>query len=425
MNSRDLFERSLRVSPGGVHSPVRSFRSVGGTPVFFQSGNGAYLYDVEGQEYIDFCMSFGPLILGHRDKEIEEVVKDTIGMAWSFGACEPYSVELAEFIVEEVPWVDKIRFVSSGTEAVMSALRVARAATGRDKIFKFDGCYHGHVDSLLVKSGSGLAGEASSDSAGIGKSFIDKTLVLPLDNENDVEEVFEKYGHEIACLIIEPIPANYGLLIQRKEFIEKITQIAKQNKSLVIFDEVISGFRVGMKGMSNEFSIKPDLVTYGKIIGGGFPVGAYAGKSEYMDMVAPSGQVYQAGTLSANPIGMRAGLATLKKLKRENIHQSLKTKTELFLKEFVSILNEKSNIEWDASYFSSLFWLHQKSPESIRRIDKIPSNHKEHFAKLFHSLLEEGIYLAPSGYEVGFLSTAHTDEVLEKTLTKIKKAIKK
>ncbi|MCB1192465.1 MAG: glutamate-1-semialdehyde 2,1-aminomutase [Leptospiraceae bacterium] len=423
MTSQELFRRSIQVSPGGVHSPVRSFRSVGGTPIFFKSASGAYLYDVEGQEYIDFCLSFGPLILGHRDNEIQEVVQDTIGLAWSFGTTEPYSVELAEFIVAEIPWIDKIRFVSSGTEAVMSALRVARAATGRDKVLKFDGCYHGHVDSLLVKSGSGLAGEASSDSAGIGKSFSKNTLVLPLDNENDVQTLFEKHGHEIACLIIEPIPANYGLLIQRKEFIEKIVQIAKQNNSLVIFDEVISGFRVGMKGMSEEFSIKPDLVTYGKIIGGGFPVGAYAGKSEYMDMVAPSGTVYQAGTLSANPIGMRAGLATLKKLKRDGVHQALKTKTESFLNRFVSILNEKSDVEWDASFYSSLFWLHQNSSEPIRRIDKIPANHKENFAKLFHSLLKEGIYLAPSGYEVGFLSTAHTDDILEKTLTKVKKAI--
>ena len=225
---------------------------------------------------------------------------------------------MAEFIVEEIPWVEKIRFVSSGTEAVMSALRVARAATGRDKILKFDGCYHGHSDALLVKSGSGLAGEANSDSAGIGKRQLQDTLVLPLNDETAVEKLFAEHGKSISCLIIEPLPANYGLLIQRKEYIEKICQIAKSHGALVLFDEVISGFRVGMKGMAEYFDVKPDLVTYGKIIGGGFPVGAYAGRKELMDLVAPAGPVYQAGTLSGNPIGMRAGLAVLKKMKRDN-----------------------------------------------------------------------------------------------------------
>lgn len=420
MDSEKLFKRSLQVSPGGVHSPVRSFKSVGGTPIFFKSAKGAFLYDVEEREYIDFCMSFGPLILGHRDPEIQDIAQETVETAWSFGAADLYSLDLAEFIVEEIPWIDKIRFVSSGTEAVMSAIRVARAVTGRDKVLKFDGCYHGHVDSLLVKAGSGLAGEASSDSAGIGKSFVDKTLVLPLDDERAVEEVFGQYGKDISCVIIEPIPANFGLLVQRNEFIEKVTQIAQKNCSLVIFDEVISGFRVGMRGMSESFSVKPDLVTYGKIIGGGFPVGAYAGKKEFMDLVAPSGPVYQAGTLSANPIGMRAGLATLKKLKRDDVHEVLKQRTESFMKEFVSILNSKSEVEWDASFYSSLFWLHQKSSSPIRRIDKIPANHKENFAKLFNSLLKQSVYLAPSGYEVGFLSFAHTEQVLESTLAKLK-----
>ncbi|MCB1176163.1 MAG: glutamate-1-semialdehyde 2,1-aminomutase [Leptospiraceae bacterium] len=421
MNSKELFERAKKIAPGGVHSPVRSFKSVGGTPVFFESGKGAILKDVEGKEYIDFCLSFGPLILGHRDTEVEEVVKETIHKAWTFGACEPYSLELAEFIVNEIPWIDKIRFVSSGTEAVMSALRIARAFTGRDKILKFDGCYHGHLDSLLVKSGSGLAGEPSSDSAGISKRQMSDTLVIPLNDEKAVEEVFTVHGKEIALLAIEPIPANYGLLIQRKEFLNTISKIARKNGSLVLFDEVISGFRVGMKGYSEVVEEKPDLVTYGKIIGGGFPVGAYAGRSELMDLVAPSGPVYQAGTLSGNPIGMRAGLATLKKLKEQNIHEKLKTKTEQFTKEFINILNSKSDIEWNSVNYESLFWFHKKTDSPIRTIDEIPSDHKDGFGKLFHSLLKEGVYLAPSGYEVGFLSNAHDDNVLGKVYEVLKK----
>lgn len=414
MNSSELFERSKLVAPGGVHSPVRSFKSVGGNPIFFKSGKGAYLTDIEGKDYIDFCLSFGPLILGHRDEEIEEVVKETIHTAWTFGACEPYSLELAEFIVSEIPWVEKIRFVSSGTEAVMSALRVARAYTGRDKILKFDGCYHGHLDALLVKSGSGLAGEPDSDSAGISRRQMADTLVIPLDDEKQLEEVFARHGSEIAVVAIEPLPANYGLLIQRKEFIESIFRIARQHGSLVLFDEVISGFRIGFRGMSDLFDEKPDLVTYGKIIGGGFPVGAYAGRKDLMDLVAPSGPVYQAGTLSGNPIGMRAGLATLKKLKEQNVHSTLKLRTGAFVHKFLHILNSKSTKQWGGVTYDSLFWFHEDVNDPIRTIDKIPSSHKEDFAKLFHALLSKGVYLAPSGYEVGFLSLAHTDEVLEK-----------
>ncbi|MEM7181629.1 MAG: glutamate-1-semialdehyde 2,1-aminomutase [Spirochaetota bacterium] len=425
VSSQQLFERSQKVAPGGVHSPVRSFASVGGTPVFFRAAKGAYLYDVDKQEYIDFCMSFGPLILGHRDPDIEAVVKEAIETAWTFGACEPYSLELAEFITGEIPWIDKIRFVSSGTEAVMSALRIARAVTGRNKVLKFDGCYHGHLDPLLVKAGSGLAGEASSDSAGIGKTQTENTLVLPLDREDLVAELFQKEGQEIACIIVEPLPANYGLLKQRKEYIATIMEIAQKNGSLIIFDEVISGFRVGMQGMAAHFQAKPDLVTYGKIIGGGFPVGAYAGKQELMDLVAPKGDVYQAGTLSGNPIGMRAGLATLKKLKADNIHSILEKRNQKFIEDFTKILNQKSEQQWRGECQDSLFWLHGKIDAPIRSIEEIPSGHKENFAKLFHALLQEGVYLAPSAYEVGFLSYAHSEEILAGVLQKTQTAVAK
>ena len=314
--SREYFERALRVAPGGVHSPVRAFKSVDGTPLFFRSAQGAIMISVEGRDYIDFCQSFGPLILGHRDPEVSEVIKEAITTAWSFGGCEPYSLELAEWITTRVPWVEMLRFVSSGTEAVMSALRVARAATGRSRILKFEGCYHGHADSLLVKAGSGLAGEAASSSAGVSDAVANETLVASLDDEDNVRAIFAEHGKEIAAVILEPQPANYGLLIQRREFIEEILKIAKEHGSLVIFDEVISGFRVALGGMAEVFELRPDLVCYGKVIGGGFPVGAYGGRRDLMEMVAPSGPVYQAGTLSANPVGMRAGLATLQKIER-------------------------------------------------------------------------------------------------------------
>ncbi|PJZ85527.1 glutamate-1-semialdehyde 2,1-aminomutase [Leptospira harrisiae] len=423
MNSEELFLRSKKVVPGGVHSPVRSFASVGGTPIFFSEANGAYLKSVEGKQYIDYCLSFGPLLFGHRNPEIQEVVEDTVNKAWSFGACEPYSLELAEFITSRIPWVEKIRFVNSGTEAVMSALRVARAATGRSKILKFDGCYHGHLDQLLVKAGSGLAGLSSSDSKGIGPEIIQNTLVLPLDDEIALEKLFQEHGNEIACLTIEPIPANYGLLPQRIEFLKKCRELTSKYGALLLFDEVISGFRVSFQGMAGLTGIVPDLICYGKIIGGGFPVGAYAGKRDLMDLVAPNGPVYQAGTLSANPIGMRAGLKTLTKAWNENPYPELETKTKKLTSGILKLLEEAGENDWEAVTFGSLFWLKGKTKEPIRTIANIPNDHKTKFAVFFHKLLNTGVYLAPSGYEVGFLSTAHSDEVIEETLTKTKQAL--
>jgi glutamate-1-semialdehyde 2,1-aminomutase len=421
--SDDYFERSLRVSPGGVHSPVRAFKSVDGKPIFFKSAKGAYLKSVEGQEYIDFCQSFGPLILGHRDPEVSGFVREAIETAWSFGACEPYSLELAEWITSRLSFVEKIRFVSSGTEAVMSALRVARAATKRNKILKFEGCYHGHADSLLVKAGSGLAGESTSDSAGVSEAQARETLTVPLDNEEAFERVFATHGKEIAAVILEPLPANYGLLLQRKEFLLSVVETARKHGALVVFDEVISGFRVALGGMAEILGVKPDLVTYGKIIGGGFPVGAYGGRADLMNLVAPQGPVYQAGTLSANPVGMRAGLATLKKIEKENVYSVLEKRTEYFCNEINKIASQvKAPLQ--AIHYGSIFWLHKKTDKTIRRISDIPSDHKAQFAKLFHALLKQGIYTAPSGFEVGFLSLAHTDEVLAKALKGFGNAIK-
>ena len=331
LTSAELFERSKKVSPGGVHSPVRAFKSVGGTPVFFKKSEGPYLTCVEGKVYVDFCQAFGPMLLGHRDPEVSEAVHRIIDQVWSIGACEPFSLELAEFLTKRIPSMENVRFVSSGTEAVMSALRVARGVTGRKKILKFDGCYHGHVDSMLVKAGSGLAGEIASDSAGVSDG--QDTLVVGLDDDDGLEKVFTERGHEIAAVILEPLPANYGLLVQRKDFLLKISALAKKSGTLVIYDEVISGFRVHPKGMAGMLGITPDLVTYGKIVGGGFPLGAFGGRKEFMDFVAPQGPVYQAGTLSANPVSVTAGITTLKKVERESVIEKVAVRTRDFVLE--------------------------------------------------------------------------------------------
>jgi glutamate-1-semialdehyde 2,1-aminomutase len=350
------------------------------------------------------------MLFGHQDQEIAEAVKSALSEGWSYGTAEPYSLELAELMTSEIPWLEKVRFVNSGTEAVMSALRVARGATGRSKILKFDGCYHGHVDSMLVRAGSGLAEMASPDSAGVTKETASETVVAPLNDISAFEKIFELQGSEIAAVIVEPIPANNGLLLQKESFLSEIVRIAKKHGSLVIFDEVITGFRVGFQGMAGRSGLRPDLVTYGKVIGGGFPVGAYGGRADLMDLVAPVGPVYQAGTLSANPVAMRAGLATIKKIKRENPYAKLEEKNHRLCIAISKVLGDRGRVQRD----SSLFWMVlgdvKTSDGIVRDISNIPSTQKEAYSKSFHKLLEQGIYLPPSGYEVGFLSTAHTDE---------------
>lgn len=412
--SREYFERALRVSPGGVHSPVRAFKGVGGTPIFFRSAQGGTMTSVDGREYVDFCQSFGPLMLGHRDPDVMEAVEEMISTAWSFGACEPYSLELAEWITSRLPWVEMLRFVSSGTEAVMSALRVARATTGRNRILKFEGCYHGHSDSLLVKAGSGLAGVAASSSAGVSANVASETLVAPLDNEDAVRRIFAEHGSEIAAVILEPLPANYGLLIQRREFIDETVRLAREHGSLAIFDEVISGFRVALGGMAEVLGMRPDLVTYGKVIGGGFPVACYGGRRDLMDLLAPAGPVYQAGTLSANPVGMRAGLATLQKIERVNAYAQLEERTARFCDELNAELSQRGR-PFQLTRTASIFWLHARTNDTIRRIDQIPAHHAAEFARVFHAALDGGVYLSPSGYEVNFMSLAHSDELLDRT----------
>lgn len=423
LNSQMLFERAKKVAPGGVHSPVRSFKGMDRSPIFFEAAEGPYLYSVEGRRYTDFCMSFGPLILGHRDPDVQERVLEVAHKAWTFGACDRYSLELAEFISAHVPWAEKLRFVSSGTEAVMSALRVARAATGRSKILKFEGCYHGHADSLLVKAGSGLAGASALSSSGLPPHVTEETLTCHLDDEAALERIFSERGQEIAAVIVEPLPANYGLLIQRPQFLNKMFQWAKKAGALVIYDEVISGFRVAMGGMAEKLGHTPDLVTYGKILGGGFPVGCYGGKRELMDLVAPNGPVYQAGTLSGNPVGMVAGLATLEKMKRQNLWTELNGRTEKFCGRLQAQFDER-DLDTKVVQFESLFWLQAGRELNLRGIEKLSPRQAETFKPLFLGLLDKDIYLAPNAFEVGFLSLAHTEPVLEATLQAFSQVIK-
>jgi glutamate-1-semialdehyde 2,1-aminomutase len=418
-NSQELFDRSRKVSPGGVHSPVRAFKSVGGTPIFFARSDGAYLESVEGTRYIDFCQSFGPIILGHRDPDVHAAVSEMLDTAWSLGACEPFSLELAEWITSRVPFMEVVRFVSSGTEAVMSALRVARGATGRRKVLKFDGCYHGHVDSMLVKAGSGLAGAAASDSAGV--SDTQDTLVAPLNDLPAIEKIYAERGQEIAAVILEPLPANFGLLIQAPETIHAIVEGARKQGILVIFDEVISGFRVHPRGMAGVLGIEPDLATYGKVVGGGFPLGCFGGRKKYMDLVAPSGPVYQAGTLSANPISTRAGIATLRKVEKLGVIEALTKRTEKFRDDLIARFR-KVGVDWTVTSFGSLFWIHPAACAPIRSPRDFPPSLRADFPKFFHAALREGIYLAPSAFEVGFLSWAHTDAVLANALEGFERA---
>ncbi len=407
--SEQLFARALQVSPGGVHSPVRAFRSVGGTPVFMTGGQGARLRDVDGRSYLDFCMAFGPLILGHADAGVHAAVSTALGRGWSLGTAEPYSLELAEFVVSRVPWVQNLRFVNSGTEAVMSALRVARAATGRSKILKFEGCYHGHADAMLLRAGSGLADAPLPDSAGLGALAMSETVIAPLDDERALAEVFDRHGTQLACAIIEPLPANYGLLPQRGEFLRALAQQCTRHGALLILDEVISGFRVGFQGYAPVAGVEPDLVTYGKIIGGGFPVGAYGGRRELMQLVAPAGPVYQAGTLSANPIAMCAGLATLRALADGSVYARLEERgaqLERLLAAVPNLLVQR---------VGSIFWLcltaaggQRGATATVRSPARFPAGCAQRYAAIFHPLLARGIYLAPSAFEVGFISAAHS-----------------
>ena len=409
--SADLYARAVRVTPGGVHSPVRAFKSVGGAPVFFRSGAGARLVDVDGRSYIDFCLSFGPLILGHADPDVAAAVHEAVGRGWSFGACEPYSLELAEWIASRLPWVERIRFVSSGTEAVMSAIRVARAVTGRDLIVKFSGCYHGHADHLLVAAGSGLATLERPSSAGVPEAFVGATRVLPLDDEAAVSALFAREGGAVAAVIVEPVPANHGLLLQRQAFLERLRTETRRHGALLIFDEVISGFRIGRGGAAEALGITPDMATFGKVIGGGMPVGAFGASRAIMSRLAPEGDTYQAGTLSGNPVAMAAGLTTLEILERDAGWQRLEVlgaRLEALLAPVLAAAPFPAHVV----RLGSLVWLCLSEAPQPRTAVTLPREALARFARLFHAMLARGIYLPPSPYEVCFLSLAHREEHL-------------
>jgi glutamate-1-semialdehyde 2,1-aminomutase len=403
-NANDtLFQEALTHFPGGVSSPVRAFRAVGGTPKFFRKAWGARFEDEEGRRYVDLCMSWGPLILGHAAPEVLAAAKEAMEEGLTFGAPSRREIILARRIKTMVPFVEKMRFVSSGTEAVMSALRAARGFTRRDRVIKFDGCYHGHSDGMLVKAGSCMVTFGEPSSAGVPKGFADLTTVLPLDDIEALEQAFAQLGDQLAAVIIEPIPANNGLLIQDLGFLQRLRELCTRNGTVLIFDEVISGFRVAAGGAAELFGITPDLVTYGKIIGGGMPVGLYGGRKDIMAVISPDGPVYQAGTLSGNPVAMAAGLATLEKL-TPNLYRDLEHKGARWATAFEKIPG------LHAPRVGSLLWpLFQPG---VKRADRIESGAIAKFNRMHGLMLEQGVYLPPSGFEVAFLSAAHGDEEL-------------
>jgi glutamate-1-semialdehyde 2,1-aminomutase len=406
------YEEAKTYFPGGVNSPVRAFRSVEGTPLFIVKGDGCNIWDADGHEYIDFCGSWGPLILGHNHAGVRERVIATIGNGTSFGAPTLQENELASLIIKNHRFIEKLRFVSSGTEAVMSAIRLARGFTGRSKILKFEGCFHGHVDSLLVKAGSGLVTFGQSTSAGIPPAFAAETLVIPLNDNTALQRMFAEIGEELACVIIEPIPANNGLLLQDETFLKELRSLCTKYGALLCFDEVISGFRIGFEGASGHYDIKPDIITFGKIIGGGFPVGAYGASAEIMSHVSPDGPVYQAGTLSGNPVAMSAGVAQLTEVMKPGFYKDLAEKTIRFTGKIRSHIEQKK-YPCKIIEIGSIFWI-AFSEKNIKAAHDIDADSMEHFKKLHYYLLENGVYFGPSGYEVGFVSAAHDDEVLAK-----------
>jgi len=411
--SNELYEEAKKYFPGGVNSPVRAFKSVEGSPLFIKKGDGPILIDEDDNSYVDFCCSWGPLIHGHNHEYIRSAVAKAIQNGLSFGTPTSLGVDIGKLIVDNHRYIDKIRFVCSGTEAVMSAIRLARGYTGRKKIIKFEGCYHGHVDSLLVKAGSGLATFGVSTSAGIPEALAKETIVLPLDDLAGVEQTLKDHSDDIACIIIEPIPANNGLLLQDTSFLVWLRKLCDDHKVLLIFDEVISGFRVGFEGAAGYYNIEPDLLTFGKIIGGGMPVGAFGGKAEIMSHIAPEGPVYQAGTLSANPIAMTAGKASLELLMESEFYETLREKTMSFTERIRSHAEEK-NYEFSIQQIGSIFWF-AFSNKRISRSDQINASSMDKFKIMHSELLNRGVYLGPSGYEVGFVSAAHTEDILNQS----------
>jgi glutamate-1-semialdehyde 2,1-aminomutase len=412
--SAELYAKAKTFFPGGVNSPVRAFKSVYGTPLFIKKGDGCRVWDADDNEFIDFCCSWGPLILGHNHPKVKEKVIEVMQNGMSFGAPTALENELAELILKNNKFIEKLRFVSSGTEAVMSAIRLARGYTKRDKILKFEGCYHGHSDSLLVKAGSGLVTFGETSSAGVPKAFADETIVISLNDTEALQKAFDDFKDQIAAIIIEPVPANNGLLLQSKEYLQSLRDICTANGTLLIFDEVISGFRVGFEGAAGYYQIKPDIITYGKIIGGGLPVGMYGASAEIMGHVSPDGGVYQAGTLSGNPVAMAAGIAQLTELLKSSFYKDLNNRTQEFVDAIQRFATARS-YKFKVFSIGSIFWFAFTDKASISKAEEIDPASMEKFKVMHRELINRGIYLGPSGYEVGFISSAHNKIDLEKT----------
>jgi len=420
--SQQLFEKSQQLIPGGVNSPVRAFRSVGGTPVFFKKGLGSRLWDVDGKEYIDYINSWGPMILGHAHPEVIKAVQEVAANSLSFGAPTGLELEIAELINALVPSMEQVRLVSSGTEATMSAIRVARGFTGRNKLVKFEGCYHGHSDALLVKAGSGLLTFGEPSSAGVPAEVAAHTLTLEYNNTQQLKELFASAGNEIACVIIEPVVGNMNLVVPHMEFLQTLRELCTEYGAVLIFDEVMTGFRVHLGGAQALYNIKPDITTLGKVIGGGLPVGAFGGRKDIMQCLAPLGAVYQAGTLSGNPVAVTAGLATLKLLQAPDFHAKLAAQTKKLVDGLVAAAKE-AGVVFSAQSVGGMFGLYfsEKCPTSFA---EVMQSDKESFNRFFHLMLDAGIYLAPSAFEAGFVSAAHTDADIAITINAAKEAFK-
>ncbi|MBN2069198.1 MAG: glutamate-1-semialdehyde 2,1-aminomutase [Opitutales bacterium] len=409
--SEQLFARAQKSIPGGVNSPVRAFRSVGGTPFTTQSAQGAVLTTADGAQLIDFVCTWGPAIHGHNNEAIRNAIAEALNKGTSFGTPNVYEVEMAELVKDCFPSIDKVRMVNSGTEATMSCIRLARGYTGRNKIIKFEGCYHGHVDSLLIKAGSGALTLGNPDSAGIPESFAQETIILPYNDKDALADAFRRWGKEIAGVIVEAYPANCGLILPREGYMEYLRDICTEYGSVFIMDEVMTGFRVSRGGVQEKHGITPDLTALGKVIGGGLPVGAFGGKEEIMNYIAPLGPVYQAGTLSGNPLAMAAGIRAIQLLHQEHLYSHLESATR-YLCESVSNAAKKRGIALQTPHTCSMFGLYFTT-ERVDRFDQAQHTDTNKFAQLFRYCLEHGVFLPPSAYETCFLSTAHTPEVIE------------
>eukprot|EP00565_Helicotheca_tamesis_P006745 CAMPEP_0185723762 /NCGR_PEP_ID=MMETSP1171-20130828/494_1 /TAXON_ID=374046 /ORGANISM="Helicotheca tamensis, Strain CCMP826" /LENGTH=465 /DNA_ID=CAMNT_0028391515 /DNA_START=44 /DNA_END=1441 /DNA_ORIENTATION=- len=412
--SEEIFAEAQTLMPGGVSSPVRAFKSVGGNPVVFDRVKGAYAWDVDGNEYIDYVGTWGPAIIGHADDEVLDAVKATMEKGTSFGAPCPLENELAKMVIDAVPSVEMVRFTNSGTEACMGMIRLVRAFTGREKVIKFEGCYHGHADSFLVQAGSGVATLGLPDSPGVPSSATKATLCAEYNNLDSVKAIFEDNKDEIAAIILEPVVGNSGFIKPDKEFLEGLRELANDNGSLLVFDEVMTGFRVSYGGAQEYFGVTPDVTTMGKVIGGGLPVGAYGGRKDIMEMVAPAGPMYQAGTLSGNPLAMTAGIETMKRLKEEGVHEELERKAQKLI-DGITAAAEKHGHAISADCAGGMFgWFFVEGP--VKTFADATKSDSEKFGKWHRMMLERGVYLAPSMYEAGFMSMAHTDEDIEKTI---------